>query len=90
MKSTTPLRILCSSRLPDNRLNMHPNEGADLGLFMAAYSMELEEGFKAEVQLLNECPKESIEIGLRFWERLGKPAAAILSYDGEVLRIRGV
>ncbi len=87
MKSTTPLRILCTASLPENRLNLHPNEGADLGLMMASHDVDLGGGEKAEVFLLNECPKESMEIGLRFWERLGKPKKAVLSYDGTYLKI---
>ena len=87
MKSTTPLTILCSARLPENTLNMHPNEGADLGLMMTRYSVEIQDGARAEIRLLNECPKESVEIGQRFWERLGKPSKAILSLDGSVLKI---
>jgi hypothetical protein len=87
MKSTSPLRILCSASLPENRLNMHPNEGADLGLMMSSYSVTVGEGIQADLRLLNECPKESLEVGPRFWEKLGKPSKAVLSYDGNVLRI---
>lgn len=87
MKSTTPLKILCSAGMPENRLNLHPNEGADLGLMTTRHSVELGEGVVAEIHLLNECPRESLEIGPKFWERLGKPAKAILSYDGTMLRI---
>lgn len=90
MKSTIPLTILCSARQPENTLNMHPNEGADLGLMMTRYSVDLGEGERAEVRLLNECPKESVEIGPKFWERLGKPSKAILSFDGAVLKIEKV
>lgn len=87
MKKTTPLKILCSMSLPENRLNLHPNEGADLGLMTARHSVAIGEGERAEIFLLNECPKESVEIGLKFWERLGKPAKAVLSYDGTTLKI---
>ncbi len=87
MKSTTPLTILCTASMPDYKLNMHPNEGADLGLMMTRYSVDLGEGLRAEVHLRNECPKESVEIGPKFWERLGKPAKAIVSYDGSFLKI---
>jgi hypothetical protein len=87
MKSTTPLTIRCSAWIPEDRLNMHPNEGADLGLMMTKYSMEIDELGRFEVHLLNDCPKESVEIGPKSWERLGKPAKAVLSFDGTVLRI---
>jgi hypothetical protein len=54
---------------------------------MTRYSVDIGEGVGAELYLVNECPKESIELSLKFWERLGKPSKAILSYDGAVLRI---
>jgi hypothetical protein len=87
MKSTSPLRILCSASLPENRLHIHPNDGADLGLMMTSYTVDTGEGGTIDLRLLNDCPKESMEIGPRFWERIGKPSKAILSYDGEVLAI---
>jgi hypothetical protein len=87
MKSTAPLKILCTSWLPDNRLNIHPNEGADLGLMMTSYSVAIEDGAQAELLLRNDCRKECLEMGQKFWERLGRPERAVLSYDGSVLRI---
>jgi len=87
MKSTAPLKILCTAYLPDYRLNIHPNEGADLGLMMTRYVVTVEDGLQAELLLVNECRKESVEMGQKFWERLGKPDKAILSFDGSVLRI---
>lgn len=86
MKRTMPLRILCTAWLAENRVNIHPNEGADLGLMMASYSMDIGDGRRAELCLLNECPKESVEIGIKFWERLGRPAKAVLSFDGAILK----
>ena len=59
MKSTTPLRILCSMSLPENRLNLHPNEGADLGLMMASHDVDLGGGEKAEVFLLNDAQRKA-------------------------------
>jgi hypothetical protein len=87
MKSTTTLKILCTSWIPDGKLNINPNDGADLGLMMSHYSVDVGNGFQAELHLLNECPKESVELGKKFWERLGRPDKAILSYDGSRLRI---
>lgn len=79
--------MLCSMNLPENRLNLHPNEGADLGLMTARHDVAMSEDGRAEIFLLNECPKESVEIGLKLWEKLGKPSKAVLSYDGTTLRI---
>ena len=90
MKSTAPLKILCSASLPENRLNMHPNEGADLGLMMVRHSVNIGDGIKADLHLLNECPKESVEVSVKFWEKLGRPSKAVVSYEGDELRITKV
>jgi len=87
LKSTNTLKILCSSSLPENRLELHPNEGADLGWMMTEYSVEIEEGPRAEVHLLNDCPKDCLVIGRKFWEKMGRPAKAILHFDGTKLKI---
>jgi hypothetical protein len=87
VKSTSPLTILCSARLPENRLNMHPNEGADIGLMMTRYSARMGEGAQVELYLLNECPKESVEISSRLWERLGRPTKVVLGYEDGRLEI---
>jgi hypothetical protein len=87
VKNTKTLQILCSARIPENRLNIHPNEGADIGLMMTKCSAQTASGAPVDVYLLNECPKESVEISSRLWERLGKPAKVILRYDDGRLEI---
>lgn len=87
MKSTTPLKALCTVSLAENRLNIHPNEGADIGLMMTRYSARTSAGLDVEVHLLNECPKESVEISQRMWEKLGKPAKIKLGYEDGKLSI---
>jgi hypothetical protein len=87
MKSTSPLKALCSMRLPENRLNIHPNEGADIGLMMTQYSARSKDGTAIELQLLNECPKESVELSSRMWEKLGKPSKVRLGYENGTLSI---
>lgn len=87
MKSTSPLKALCSSRLPENRLNIHPNEGADIGLMMTQYSARFADGSDVELHLLNDCPKESVELSSRMWERLGRPAKVRLGYEDGKLSI---
>jgi len=86
-RSTAPLRVLCRSNLRENRINIHPNDGFDLGFMTTRYTVAMEEGRQAEVWLLNECPLESVELSTADWERLGKPKAAILRYDGTLLRV---
>jgi len=87
VKSTSPLKTLCASWIPENRVNIHPNEGADIGLMMTHYSTQTGEGLPIELHLLNECPKESVEFSTRMWEKLGKPAKVTLSYEDGKLRI---
>jgi hypothetical protein len=87
MKSTKELRILCSTRIPESRLNMHPNEGADIGLMMTHHSARTVEGITLDLHLLNDCPKESIEINSKLWEKLGKPAKVVLGYEDGILKI---
>jgi len=87
MKSTSPLKILCSASLGENQFNMHPNEGADLGWMTSTCTVELESGPSALVSLLNDCPKESLEVGRKFWEKMGRPSKAILHFDGSKLSI---
>jgi hypothetical protein len=87
MKSTSPLKALYSVRLPENRLNIHPNEGADIGLMMTQYSAHYKDGTAIELQLLNECPIESVELSFHMWEKLGKPSKVRLGYENGTLSI---
>ena len=87
MKRTAALQALCSARLPENRLNIHPNEGADMGMMMTRYSAHTASGLDVEIHLLNDCPKESVEISQRMWEKLGKPARVKLGYENGKLSI---
>ena len=87
MKSTSTLRALCQPRLKPNELSIHPNEGFDLGMMTTCYEVELEGGGAAQVCLRNECPKESVELPPKLFEKLGKPKQAVLIYDGAVLAI---
>jgi hypothetical protein len=90
VKRTKALRILCSAGIPESRLNLHPNEGADIGLMTTHHSAKTIEGVTLELHLLNECPKESVEINSRLWERLGKPAKVILGYENGLIKIEPV
>jgi hypothetical protein len=87
MKQTRALRILCSSRLPEGRLNIHPNDGADMGLMTLSHSAKTADGATIELHLLNDCPMESVEIASKLWERLGKPARVVLGYDDGFIKI---
>ena len=87
MKQTKALTVLCSARIPEDQLNIHPNEGADIGMMMTQHSARTDGGAPIEVCLKNDCPKECVEINKRLWERLGKPPKLILGYEDGLLEI---
>lgn len=87
MKSTPALRALCQPTLKGNEVSIHPNEGFDLGMMTTAYDVELEGNGPTLVKLLNECPKECVELPPRLYEKFGKPKHAVLRYDGAKLFI---
>jgi hypothetical protein len=87
VKCTKALRILSSTRVPEFRMNIHPNEGADMGLMTIMHTAKTSEGSTLELHLLNECPLESVELNFKLWEKLGKPAKVVLKYDDGILRI---
>jgi hypothetical protein len=87
VKSTKALRILCSAGIPESRLNMHPNEGADIGLMTTHHSAKTADGVVVELHLLNDCPKESVEINSRLWERLGKPSKIVVGYEDGLIKL---
>lgn len=89
MKRTPELRALCTPSLKANEIYIHPNEGFDLGMMTTAYDVELDGSGPTLVKLLNECPKESVELPSKLFEKLGKPKRAVLSYDGVKLFIEG-
>jgi hypothetical protein len=70
-----------------NELSIHPNDGFDLGMMTTAYDVELDGAGPALIRLLNECPRDCLELPPRLYERLGKPRQAVLKYDGSTLFI---
>jgi hypothetical protein len=87
MKSTATLRALCQPSLKPNQLSIHPNEGFDLGMMTTGYDVDLDGAGPTFIKLLNECPKESVELPPGLFAQLGKPTKAVLKYDGAKLFI---
>ncbi len=87
MKSTSTLRALCQPTLKANQLSIHPNDGFDLGMMTSGYDVEVEGAGPMFLKLLNECPQESVELPPKLFEKYGKPAHAVLKYDGSKLFI---
>lgn len=104
MKKTLPLTVRPSTSCADDILSIHPNDGFDLGMMTTGYrvqlysAMPLEAFVKgqdwdhkpAQVKLLNECQKETLELNMKFWKKIGEPVKAVLVYDGDRLLIQGV
>ena len=82
---------------------MHPNEGSDLGLFTTSHSVEWctdilpEEFLKGNsgsvrplsVELMNECPHNTVQINVYEWEHIGAPEKAVVFLDGKRLFMHG-
>jgi hypothetical protein len=87
MKSTSTLRALCQPTLKPDQLSIHPNDGFDLGMMTTGYDVLLDGTGPVSLRLVNDCPKESIELPPSLFAKYGKPRNAILRYDGNKLII---
>ena len=101
MKRTGVLKILHDTTFPVNKLVMHPNTGFDLGFMQLKYVVKLHintniEDFKsgkstclcdADVMMLNECRAETVEMGHKLWDKLGRPKRCLLFYDEDTNRL---
>ena len=103
MKKTVSLKVSVSTAVDRVHLVMHPNEGFDLGLMRVAHPVKLcrnlpiEDYLKGgegdvemvDISLLNECPKQTILVGLTLHKLLGEPNKAVVLYDGHRLYVHG-
>lgn len=87
MKSTSTLKALCQPSLKPGQLSIHPNDGFDLGMMTTGYDVELDGQGPAQIRLLNECPKDCLELCPSLFEKLGRPSMAVVKYDGTRLYI---
>ena len=99
MKKTGSLKVSVSTAVGREHLVMHPNEGFDLGLMRVGHPLRLcrnlglEDYLKGgegevvlvQLDLLNECPKETILVGTGLHQLLGEPHRAVVLYDGSRL-----
>ncbi|MEI8094146.1 MAG: hypothetical protein WCG80_08045 [Spirochaetales bacterium] len=102
MKKTLTLQVSASQHIPKGKLILHPNDGFDLGLMRVKHEVQLcgeisvqdylkgESGTRspAEVDILNECPHQTLQLGASHWKLLGCPPKAVVFYDGERLFIQ--
>lgn len=101
MKKTKTLKVSVSVAVAQDHLVLHPNEGFDLGLMRVGHPLRLcsnipiedylrgsdGESFNVHVDLLNECPKETMLIGVSLHRLLGAPGKAVVLADGERLYV---
>lgn len=103
MKKTVPLKVSVSTGVDRVHLVMHPNEGFDLGLMRVTHpvqlcrNLDLEDYLKGgqgdidmvSIDLVNDCPKETILVSTSLYRLLGGPAKAVVLFDGERLYVHG-
>ena len=103
MKKTGTLKVSVSTAVDRAHLVMHPNEGFDLGLMRVAHPVRLcrdlpledyLKGGEGEVDLVdldlkNECPKDTILIGTVLHRLLGHPEKAVVLFDGHRMYLHG-
>jgi len=103
VRKTGPLKVSVSTNLGRERLVMHPNDGFDLGLLRVEHPVRLcvtlsledylkgvgDDGDPVSVSLRNDCQNATLQVGTRLYELLGRPARAVVLYDGNRLFIRG-
>ncbi len=101
MKRTGVLKILHDTAFPINKLVIHPNTGFDLGFMQIKYVVQMcinttIEDFKngcsealcdTDILLLNECRADTVEMGQKLWEKIGRPERCLLVYDEETNRL---
>ena len=94
MKKTGPLSALGDYSFDEKTINIHPNDGYDLGMMTASYVVKIFAGATAEefesgqgksvygtIHLKNECRVGSVELSLKVLERLGKPKQVVLGFE---------
>ncbi len=99
MKQSDPLAVMGDYSFDDKTINIHPNDGFDLGLMTTQHAVDICAGcsydeFEAGtanatagvIHLKNECRANTVELSLRTVERLGKPRKIVLVLqDGRLL-----
>lgn len=97
MKHTAELAVLGDYSFDEKTINIHPNDGYDIGLMTSSYVVKIYAGCTPEefgdgtaahtfgtIYLNNECRVGTVEMSLRTAEKLGKSRKArLMLTDGE-------
>ncbi|HKJ84442.1 MAG TPA: hypothetical protein VKA06_00120 [Spirochaetia bacterium] len=94
MSSTSPLTVLGDFSMDEKTINMHPNDGFDLGLMTTEHVVRIHVGEETEsgdlpddaftygkLHLKNEVRNGYLELGLKSAEKLGAVKKAIVHYE---------
>lgn len=98
MKMTEPLSVIGDFSFGEDQINIHPNDGFDLGLMTAQYAVTVflrsitdgEAGTGGTIFLKNECRVGTVELSLKTAKALGNPKRVRLGYDNGKLLIQTV
>lgn len=96
VKKTGALKVAASQHLPAGHVGLHPNDGFDLGLMTKAHPVQWCVGIGAEdflrggtgqplaarIELLNQCPHNTIQLNMQQWRAIGSPEQVVLLLDG--------
>lgn len=99
MKKTGSMIVAVSQKVDSDALVMHPNDGFDLGFMRVEHPVQLchhlgleafLQGQDAEVDevklsLRNECPHQTMLVGMALHRLLGEPEKVVVLYDGHRL-----
>ncbi len=97
MKQTGALAVLGDYSFDEKTINIHPNDGYDIGLMTSSYVVKIYAGCTPEefgagsvahtfgtIYLKNECRIGTVEMSLKTAEKLGKSRKArLVLADGE-------
>ncbi|MFP4377829.1 MAG: hypothetical protein ACLFP4_12370 [Spirochaetales bacterium] len=94
MKSTSVLTVLGDFSMDEKTVNIHPNDGFDLGLMTTEYVVRLHVGTQddpsaieekeflyGKIHLKNEVRAGHVELGLKSSERLGGAKQAKVHFE---------
>ena len=99
MKKTGTLAIETLAAMPRATLRIHPNVGFELGMMMTHHPVQwfvqgtlqaflqghTSNPVAGAVELLNECPQETLQMAPSDWKNVGMPRQAVLLCDGDRL-----
>lgn len=94
MKQTDTLQVLGDFSVDEKTVNIHPNDGFDLGLMMSSHVVEMYNGVSpsrlasaeptgiyGKINLKNDCKVGTVELSAKSVERMGGPKRVTLFYE---------